>query len=71
VSYEKQNHLKEVGKLQTIVDQQNRYINDSKAKSNNNIRILHSQLTASNSEITKLSNVLNQLRTGEIRVDEI
>ncbi len=38
--------VKEVAKLQKLVEQQNRYINESKAKSNANIRILHSQLTA-------------------------
>ena len=44
-------HAKEMTKLQTIVDQQNRYINESKAKSNKKIRILHSQLVAAKEEL--------------------
>ena len=43
-------HAKELTKLQTIVDQQSRYICESKAKSNSKIRLLHAQLLAAKEE---------------------
>ncbi len=52
----KANQQREVAKLQAVVDQQNRYITDAKAKSNSKIRLLHSQLTTANEKITALLN---------------
>jgi hypothetical protein len=43
---------KETAKLQSVIEQQLRYMNDSKAKSNANIRMLHAQLTQLKEQLT-------------------
>lgn len=46
-------HVKELEKMQKTIDQQNRYINESKGKSNANIRLLHSQLLSTKEKMAK------------------
>lgn len=50
----KTNQLRDVAKLQAVVDQQNRYITEAKASSNAKIRLLHSQLTTANEKVGAL-----------------
>lgn len=63
--------VKDLAKGQTIIDQQNRYINVLKGKSNNKIRLLHAQLVAAKEDAGKYSEVLEQLKSGVLALSEI
>lgn len=58
--------VNEIKKLQFIVERQALYLNETKTKSNNNIRLLYCQLTASQEKMNQLAEALSRNNKDEL-----